>query len=350
MTGSELIFPAYGDVVVESAASYRAYLVSHLAKFGTPLQTWLKELVELLDMVGDRTAPLLTLGGYRAADFKNADASERELLINQWALGWGRDDAPIIVMGTEEAYLPTGEDLGQWNCSCAAIWHSGGARELLERLDPRLAAAPFGADDFANRRPFHVYPNDYLMVHRSHWDQTKDRWVRPGRHTWKVISQVVAGPDLWRGMLDPTIGRMGDVVHQIELSAYPATIAAAGRPSSAERFAFLRWFVSRVRATARLLIFHGRPNQLEWGRRNEIASAFLDAPGLTGADWNDLLVSGSHVRYVEVDRRLVVLSRALNGAISSEHVEVLRRLVSKHVSVAPGSIGTSRPGGETGDH
>ena len=62
-----------------------------------------------------------------------------DLLVNQWCLGWGRDSAPIVSMGTEEAYPAKAIDLGQWNCCCSVIWATGGRQDIVDALDPRSA-------------------------------------------------------------------------------------------------------------------------------------------------------------------------------------------------------------------
>src|SRR5207249_1041125 len=61
--------------------------------------------------------------GFTAADFICATTQDVALLVNDWTLGFGQDQAPILALGTEQAYSasdPT--ELVIWNCCCSPIW------------------------------------------------------------------------------------------------------------------------------------------------------------------------------------------------------------------------------------
>lgn len=136
------IFPRYPAIVLESAQRYREYLTTKRGQFSAPVQPAIQRLIDLLGRVPNDGVIESDGPGFVAAELRPTPSSEVPMLVNQWSLGWGRDSAPVVVMGSEEAYLPTAEDLGQWNSCCAVFWATGGRREIVEAIDPRLGNPP----------------------------------------------------------------------------------------------------------------------------------------------------------------------------------------------------------------
>jgi hypothetical protein len=325
--------PKYPDLVNESAARYGDHLSARLDRFSEPLRPGVERLIELLRRVGGPSTIQADNLGFTAADLAIAKVPEDlDLLVNQWCLGWGRDAAPIISMGTEEAYPANAVDLGQWNCCCSVIWASGGLQEIVDALDPRSAHPNQPVAGFELRRQFHVHANDYYLVHKRHWDSDRGRWVRPGRHTWKILAEVIAGHGQWRPLLEQNVGNLGDLAYQIEVSAYPAKLAGDGRASTDERQVFLSEVLGTVRSTAKVLIFHGRANEPAWGGRDRLAGVFLGIPRVTEPAWTRLSVMGQPLRYVRGGDRLVLLTRALNGSVRTQLIDKLHELVGPLLS------------------
>jgi len=325
--------PTYPDLVNESAARYGDHLTERLGRFSQPLRPSVERLIRLLRRVGGASDIQARNLGFTAADLAIAkNPEDMDLLVNQWCLGWGRDAAPIISMGTEEAYSANPVDLGQWNCCCSVIWATGGLQDIVDALDPRSAHPNQPVPGFEQRRQFHVHANDYYLVHKRHWDSERERWVRPGRHTWKILAEVIAGHGQWRPLLEQNEGGLGDLAYQIEVSAYPAKLAADGRASTDERQAFLSDVLGTVRSTARVLIFHGRANEPAWGGRDSLAGVFLGTPRLTEPAWTRLSVMGQPLLYARRGDRLVLLTRALNGNVRTQLIVKLHDLVGPLLS------------------
>src|SRR5207253_461170 len=138
---------------------------------------------------------------------------------------------------------------------------------------------------FEGRREFHLHANDYYLVHQRHWDPERARWIRPGRHTWKLIAEAIAGRGKWPPLLEQNRGTLGESVYQIEVSAYPARLAIEGRPSGQQRYDFLAKALRVMRGTAKVLLFHGRPNDPGWGRRDSLSGIFLNRSAPASSDW-----------------------------------------------------------------
>jgi hypothetical protein len=324
--------PYYPDLITESAARYHNQLSVRLGLFSEQLRPRVERLIELLDRVRDATDIRADDLGFTAQDLAIARAEDVDLLVNQWCLGWGRDSAPIISMGTEEAYPAKPVDLGQWNCCCSVIWATGGRQDVVDALDPRSAHPEQRISGFEQRRQFHIHSNDYYLVHKRHWDSETRRWVRPGRHTWKLLAEVVAGHGHWQPLLEQNVGTLGELTYQIEVSAYPAKLAVAGRASTDERRSFLSTVVGKLRGTAKVLIFHGRANDPGWGGRDTLAGVFLGTPRLTELDWTQLRVMEQPLRYARHGNRLVLLTRALNGNVRTQLIDKLHELVASALS------------------
>jgi len=196
-------------------------------------------------------------------------ASETVWFVNEYTLGWGRDDAPVIVMGTEEAYATDPTELALWNCGCAIIWLSAGRRDIVEHLDSRTRRS---RSDGLAPRCFNVHYAD---------------WGRPpqSKHTWGCLAKVLSGDPHsggWRDYFTPQVPGgpvhrgMGDVCYQVEVSAYPAKRALSGKFETHARAEFLSEFVEQVRVTAKVLLFHGGP--YEGTVRARLVEVFLGKP------------------------------------------------------------------------
>lgn len=223
-------------------------------------------------------------------------------ILDQCAVGYGRDDARILVMGTEEAYeAAEGSDLAI-ACSMSVLWLTGSRADILERIDPRTAnkARP-GA------RPFHLHPNDYYRVQDSR-----------GRSTWGCLARVFR-PSNAASLLAlppaPTPVSLGDLCYQIDVSAYPSKRAVGGRKPTPQRTQFLCELVEGF-DQARLLLFHGGP----WDEpRQQIASAFLGCAV-------DLEVREGARRWMawqKTPRRAVLHTYALSGQIRYEYLDAV---------------------------
>jgi hypothetical protein len=307
----------YPELILESADQYRDQLRSNLGRFSEPLRPSVAALIDLLERVHDPSAIIADQIGFTANDLSNADVPrDLDLLINQWCLGWGRDDAPVVAMGTEEAYPVKAVDLGQWNCCCAVIWATDGRQEIVDALDTRSATHDPPIPQFEHRREFHIHANDYFLVHKHR-----------GRHTWRLLAEVIAGRGKWLPLLDQNVGTLGNLAYQIEVSAYPAKLTVAGRASTEVRHAFLSKLLATMRSSAQVLLFHGRGNEPEWGGRDSLAGAFLGRDRLARTEWEQLDFHGQPVRYFQHGSRLVVLTRALNGNVRSQLIEGLHELI-----------------------
>src|SRR5205823_1404879 len=180
-----------------------------LAEFSDALRPRVQGLIDLLGRVREASSLQADNLGFVASDLRDALAADVDLLVNQWCLGWGRDDAPLMAMGTEEAYPAKPIDLALWNCCCAVVWASGGRRDIVAAIDPRSANPDPPIHDFEGRREFHIHANDYYLVHQPHRDPDSQRWVRPGRHTWKLLAEVIAGRGASASMLEQNTGTLG---------------------------------------------------------------------------------------------------------------------------------------------
>jgi hypothetical protein len=303
---------AHPTLVQDSALNYRDHLAESLELFSKPIRPGVEKLITLLDRVVADTPITSAIVEYAVEDMALAQEGDMALLINEWCLGWGHDDAPIVVMGTEEAYLPCPVDLGQWNACCSVIWATSGRRDVLYALDQRHKYPLNPPPAFEDRREFHLHANDYYRVHH-----------RRGRHTYRLVAEVIAG-DAWLDLLKENTGTLGDLAYQIEVSSYPARHASGGRDQTARRHEFLTRLLQTVRSTASVLIFHGKPEQPEWGGRARLASTFLG----DSVSWSHEVIAGQAIRFDnKKSGRLVVLTRALNGNVDGALLDRLHDLV-----------------------
>ena len=309
---------SYPEVVLDSADRYRDHLSRHLGRFSGSIRPSIEALIELLARVRDPSSIIADNIGFTANDLSTADVpGDLDLLINQWCLGWGRDDAPIIAMGTEEAYPAKAIDLGQWNSCCAVIWATGGRQSIVDALDPRSAKHDPAIPQFEHRREFHIHANDYFLVHKHR-----------GRHTWRLLAEAISGHGKWLPLLDQNVGILGNLAYQIEVSAYPAKLTADGRASTGDRHAFLSTMLAKMRGSAKVLLFHGRANDPGWGGRDSLAGTFLGRDPLAHTEWEQLDFQGQPLRYFRRGSRLVVLTRALNGNVRRQLLDGLHALIA----------------------
>lgn len=253
-----------------------------------------------------------------------AETTDAEFIINHWQLGYGRDDAPVISIGTEHAYelmprlrdsVPTDVGLAEitMECVAAVLWLCLSRPDVLQTI----AAAPWWrwAHGFSASRPYHIYTGDYYKV--------------APRSTWPTIGRdVLRGGAEWRT-------RLAERCYQIELSGYPALQAIGGKEPTQSRIQFLESVVREMAPTARVLIFHGTPKFSDIDPRNSIGAAFLGAEALgnptqTGQD------SGRRQWKVfdRADHR-VIFTRALSGlSVSREYLGQISQLVGEVSSAA----------------
>jgi hypothetical protein len=335
-----MIYPAYVEAVRLSAAGYRRDLSTKLNRGAFPrVGTAVGRLIELLEAVEQGLEPDAAPLGFSASDLVSASEDEAEALINQWCLGWGRDDAELIVMGTEEAYsIKKPQDLAQWNCGCSLIWATGGRSDVVDALDMRTANPLFGCppapvSDWSRRREFHVHANDYVRVHMPRWDDEKRRCRRAGRSTWKLVAQVLAGNGPSSSLLQPYTGSLGNLAYQVEVTAFPAERATEGTKQTPERLEFLESLLTTLRRSARVLLFHGRPERPEWGHRDQLSQAFLGLPAGKATDWKKESYragggAAQSIWFASYDSQLVILTRALNGNVLAKVVDRLHELVN----------------------
>jgi hypothetical protein len=168
---------SHTEIVELSARWYRAYLDYQrtMGELGAKAATALDALVDTLDLALSKRSEL------RASDIPfsrdlMSDLPERDWMrfLNDFTLGTGSDRAPVIAVGTEEAYEAGSENLAEWMCSCAVLWLCNSNPDVLVKVGG-------AARGDGSQRPYHVHPNDFLHVELGR-----------GRHTWKCLAQVVA--------------------------------------------------------------------------------------------------------------------------------------------------------------
>ncbi len=247
------------------------------------------------------------------------------LVLNEFQLGLGSDGAPIVVMGTETAGDSSKPETLIWDCLLTALILSNAPQPVVGAL---LRESPWSTD-LERRglppdpwRPFHVHPNDLYQVQ-------KDR----GRQTWKVIADVVApDPDhpdaVLRQGAEPGLG---DLTYQIERSGLPALRAASGaKPTPARTVWLEQEVIPALRQTASVLIVHGYGHDYrDWMPADKrLFEAFLGRPvAIEGETF-----AGRWLWHDVADGRLVVYCHALSGAISSDYLDEVRRLVQVGLS------------------
>jgi hypothetical protein len=205
-----------------------------------------------------------------AADvtFSRSDLSkmpEWQLLavLDQRVLGFGRDNAKLICMGTEEGN--SAADGGELALACAQsiLWLCGSKPEVLDRIDPTIHAS----DRSQQPREYHIHPNDFYR-----WDRSR------GRGTSPMIARLLRAQDPESLLVPPSQGdaapSLGDICYQVEVSAYPSKMALGGREPSAARAEFLAELVAKFDSASALIFYGGPPDDA----RTKIASSFLGFP------------------------------------------------------------------------
>lgn len=247
--------------------------------------------------------------------------------VNHYQLGYGRDDAPVLSIGTEHAYQllvrnPDGthKDVGlreiTIESACSLYWLTGSRPDVVLKV----GACPewHWRRPFDETWPYHVYTAVYHRV--------------GGGGTWSTIGRgVLQAGDAWRLAL-------GDRCYQIELSAYPAVRATGGRAPTAERLRFLKEVLGSLRKTARVAIFHGTPKFATTDPRPELAEVFLDVASLPTAT----VRSDDHgvgLRVYDSATRRVIFATALNRLnrnVSESYLALVARLLAE---VVPETVG-----------
>jgi hypothetical protein len=315
----------YPELVEDSASLYVAHLQGiheTLSPGGKFASQCLIDTLEAARLEGEGLDPTQATATWRqmaAASIDDADG-----LLNQWQLGYGRDDAPVIAVGTEHAYElrppdrhkhPMDVGLAEITAEClvAAIWLCNSRPDVLTRM--LLAPWWNWQADFAEARPYHVYTADYYRT--------------GSRATWPTLGRdILLGGADWRTVL-------GQRCYQIELSGYPVLQSSGGREPARVRIDFLKRVVTAMRDTARVLILHGTPKFTEHDPRVVVAASFLGVDVLgqatgRGADSDDR-------RWEIYDRNgwRVIFSRALSGTnVSSEYLALISKLVADVVPLA----------------
>lgn len=313
----------HGDLIVRAANLYREQLTDNRAKLSSPGRRAADSLIQSIDAA-------LRLGRASTAadipfswrDLRAAPLDDAELLINDFQLGLGRDDAPVIVVGTEHAYelLVKGKD-GEWRdeglveltfeCASQILWLVESNPSVLEHIgDYERWGYPLGD---RSRGPYHVYAPAY---HR----------MPKGGHTWLFLGKGVfgAGAD-WATALS-------EQAYQIELSAYPEKVAAKGREPTPGRLRFLWEAMDLLRTTARVLLFHGKPLS-EIDPRPSLAAKFLGVSHLGEPTAEGRDSKRRRWWYYDHHGRRVVFSRALSGgypyAPDAEYLGIISRIVKE---------------------
>jgi hypothetical protein len=247
-----------------------------------------------------------------------ADMKEWQLVavLDQHGLGLGRDDAPIVFMGTEEAYnLVDGGDLAL-ACSLSILWLCNSRPDVLDTIDPTILKSARSP----NPRQYHIHPNDYYRVDLSR-----------GRGTWECIARVLR-PDNPGSLLVPPSGdsdgtSLGDLCYQIDVSARPSKLASDGQPSDPTRTAFLAGLVAAF-TSASALVFHGGSSD---GPRQQIASSFLGR----AVNWTSNAAKREWLAWDAENGRAVLHTYALNGRVKHSYLDLVR---AKLQELAPGAV------------
>jgi hypothetical protein len=321
MQSREMSSPAHPEVVESAVHGYLSQLRAVAAE--TRREGRLGSAVQHLIETHERAIAR----GYQLepddATFSRADLAELrdwQLLsvLDQHGLGLGRDDAPIVFMGTEEAYdLVEGGDLAI-ACSLSVLWLCNSRPDVLDMIDPTVLKSARSH----NPRQYHIHPNDYYRVDLS-----------GGRGTWECIARVLR-PDNPGSLLVPPSGgssspSLGDLCYQIDVSASPSKLASGGKPSNLTRTAFLTGLVAAF-TSASALVFHGGPSD---EHRQRIASSFLGR----AVNWTSSTTKREWLAWDAENGRAVLHTYALNGRVRYGYLDLVRARLQE---LAPNSIQT----------
>jgi hypothetical protein len=268
-----------------------------------------KQLLALLELA-EAKGTALEAGEVEFAQSKLDGVPDEDLalLVNQFVLGCGNDSAPVICMGTEEAFLPKRKD-GSRDRDGIALGSYAWAVAWLTDSSPQILSAIDGA----NRLHF-----EEGVFHRHPYDVDQS-WKRHGGGTWRSLAKVMAsahGHTDYRSLLDqPRSERLGDLTYLIERSALPAIRAPQGAPPTPARTDFLQFLV-RSFGEARVLLLYGSSGPSageQWHKANEdIRDAFL---GTSDPDGHVTRVGSSNLAWYDARGRRVILSAALGGGV-----------------------------------
>ena len=321
----------YSSAIEESARLYIDHLRSELSKgvWADAASTAAGQLIRSIETALAKRESLTPASiEFARESMLQVTQADSVGFVNEYTLGWGRDDAPIIIMGTEEAYTAAPQELALWNCGCAIIWLSRGRGDVVIHLDSRAH----------NSRPDGLAPRCF-NIHYSDWAPPPQ-----SKHTWGCIAKVLSGDprsEDWRSYFVPSLAAgpprrgMGDVCHQVEISAYPAKRAHDGKFESHARTDFLSGFLDHARATAKVLLFHG--GQYQGTARAELAEAFL------GKRFDQLPLIEDQPRRrmwkAEHDGRIVLHTNALSRPNVDDNY--LQKVADQIRELAPEAIGVS---------
>ena len=109
---------------------------------------------------------------------------------------------------------------------------------------------------------------------------------------------------------------LGDLCYQIEVSAYPSSLASGGRAAGGRRVEFLGQFLPLLQE-ARALVFHGGGD----GPRTQLAGVFL---GTDDVKWETYDVRREWLRQAVHGDRIVLHTYALNGRVRTSYLDMVR--------------------------
>jgi hypothetical protein len=230
---------------------------------------------------------------------------EREILLNEFALGLGCDSAEVVAMGTEPASsLDNSESFCLENLGSQIIWLCHGKPAIVAQLTD-------GFVDSTNTRRFHIYPNDHYRA--------------TANHTWGRLACVLGKGNEHEAGAEPGLG---DLCYQIDASAYFAGRAKDGRPPTDARLNFLSsTALPTLATTARVLLLHGASMHEE--HQGRFARAFLGLPLGIPIGWRRHFSRlGSPLEFFDHDSRRVIAARALGNSVSKDFLARLRDIVS----------------------
>lgn len=242
--------------------------------------------------------------------------AEADWFINEYQLGYGRDDAPVVAVGTEHAYQllvhntdgsRREEGLTELTMECAnpIFWLTKSPQAVVRKIGD----VPWWKLKWqlGAQYPYHIYPAVY------HMSGSMGTWACIGR-------TVLGGGALWRQVL-------GERCYQIELSAFPAARSSEGRSASPIRLDFLNELMRALRTTARVLLFHGTPKFSASDPRDGLARIFLETDSLPPATVGH---DSKHRtwRCHQAGERRAIFSYALNGrAVDNEYMTTIAGLI-----------------------
>lgn len=160
MDPEQIVLAKHGAIVDAAAAGYCEYLRRELRQSpSTALHAVISSLLKMFERARAHGTQLqISESEFSLREVEQLAIHERVQLLNQYELGLGRDDAPILVVGTEHAYeLGRVHDLPNFtleSCANQVLWLCGGSPDIVRALTA-------GRVRPASGRPHHIYPNDF---------------------------------------------------------------------------------------------------------------------------------------------------------------------------------------------